>query len=242
MKFWILFCLVCSLSVLSSCKKDDNSQKISAATPKLSFQLKYEVDGQMVYTDTILYSTAAGYPYSIVTLYYYLSQISLIKSDGTPVLVKDYQYASFLDATTNFFSVYSPPKGSYSGIRFNIGIDAAHNVPDSLPANSDNNNMIWPLFMGGGFHFLKFEGKFSDSMGTYGFAMHLGKNQNLVTVILDKNFTIGDSDVLLGLTMNLNKWFQNPYNYDFIIDGNYSMSNPDAMTKLSVNGKDVFHF
>ena len=228
-------------SLLFTCKKDVTPQS-PAPDPKLTFALKYEVDGQAVVADTIIYITDAGYPYSVVTLNYFLSQINLIKTDGTPVLVMDYQYASLKDAGTNSFTITSAPKGNYKGIRFNIGIDSVHNRTDGLPATTNNNNMIWPAFMGGGYHIMKLEGYFSDSSGTFGYSMHLGMNDYLVTVDLTKNFTISENDISLQLTMNLNEWFRNPQIYDFNVDGNYSMGNSSAMAKLSANGKDVFHF
>ncbi len=223
-----------------ACKKEEVIEP--EKTGNIRFSLGYEADGQTIVTDTIKYPIDAGYLISVATLDYYLSEIKLIRYDGVEVTVKDFHYASLKDAATNDISCSAPLQGSYKGIRFNIGIDSAHNVPDGLPNTTDNNNMIWPIPMGGGYHFMKFEGYFSDSTGTFGYAMHLGKNENLVKVQLDTNFTIGDNAINIPLVMNVNEWFRNPYIYDFNVDGNYSMSSGPAMDKLKSNGTDVFHF
>ncbi|HQW24014.1 MAG TPA: hypothetical protein PLI47_11990, partial [Bacteroidia bacterium] len=223
-----------------ACKKEEVA--VPDKTGNISFSLGYEADGQAIITDTIKYPIDAGYLISVVTLNYYLSEVKLIRSDGVEVLVKDFHYASLNDTATNVVSCSSALQGTYKGISFNIGIDSAHNVPDGLPNTTDNNNMIWPIPMGGGYHFMKFEGYFSDSTGTFGYAMHIGKNENLVKINLDKNFTIGDNAINIPLIMNVNEWFRNPYIYDFNVDGNYSMSSGPAMDKLKSNGSDVFHF
>lgn len=235
----ILFSVVI-IAFFSSCKKEEVATPEKTST--IDFSLDYEADGQPIVTDTIQYPIDAGYLISVVTLNYYLSEIKLIRSDGSSVLVKDYHYASLKDASTNSFSGGQVLQGTYTGISFNIGLDSAHNVPDGLPNTTDNNNMIWPVPMGGGYHFMKFEGYFTDSTGSYGYAMHIGKNENLVKVQLDTNFTIGENATHLPLIMNLNEWFRNPYIYDFNVDGNYSMSSAPAMAKLKANGTDVFHF
>jgi hypothetical protein len=242
MKIRTLFLVAGMIVFFSACKKDDEALPTPVPPNNLNFSLSYEVDGQAAVADTILYTTDAGYPYSVVSLRYYLSEITLIKSDGTPVAIKAYHYASLTDATTKTFSISAPPQGSYKGISFNIGIDSVHNVADGLPINNANIDMIWPEPMGGGYHFMKFEGYYTDSTGTYGYAMHLGNNANIVTIALDTNFTIGTGDLSMPLIMNLNEWFRNPAIYDFNIDGNYSMSSPAAMAKLTSNGHDVFHF
>ena len=99
--------------------------------------------------------------------------------------------------------------------------------------------MEWPDGMGGGYHFLKFEGHFVDSGNTFGFAMHIGTNNYLVNGKLWARITLGDGVNTLNVGMNMNEWFKNPAVYDFNMDGNYSMSSMMAMEKLMMNGADV---
>ena len=49
--------------------------------------------------------------------------------------------------------------------------------------------MAWPTAMGGGYHFMKVEGHYLDTSNTIqGFAIHLGKNNNLVNVLINQYF------------------------------------------------------
>jgi len=206
----------------------------------LAFTISYQVDGLPLLFDTLLYTNDAGNPYSVYKLEYFLTQISLVRLDGSEVIVKDYQYLSAGDPATNHFVIENVPEGNFYGIRFNIGVDPAHNVTGGLPNTEDNNNMEWPVPMGGGYHHMKLEGHFMLHDTLYGFAMHLGKNENLVKVKIMSPVAINHSNVNYGMVMNLNEWFRNPSVYDFNTDGNYSMSDTLAMHKLSANGTDVF--
>ena len=100
--------------------------------------------------------------------------------------------------------------------------------------------MEWPVVMGGGYHFMMFEGHFIDSTGTPGFAMHLGTSASLCPVSIQQTLSIGQADKEIRLSMNINEWFRNPAIYDFNVDGNYIMGNVQAMSKLAANGVDVF--
>jgi hypothetical protein len=187
-----------------------------------------------------MYFNDAGNHYSVYRLVYYLSQISLIKSDNSTILLKDYQYLDASVDSTNQFSIKKVPDGNYIGICFNIGIDSVHNITGALPNTTDNLNMEWPVLMGGGYHFMKLEGHFSDTSGLPGFNMHLGRNVNLVPVKIYSPVSFNHNNLTYRLSMNLNEWFRNPSVYDFNIDGNYSMNNMMAMQKLCLNGTDVF--
>ena len=228
------------LTLMISCKKESITEPSSTGTINLS--IGYEADGNSIQLDSIMYPLDSGCRISIETLHYYLSEIKLIRSDGLEVLIKNFQYVSIRKPETNVFSSGLILQGEYKGVKFNFGLDSLHNIPDGLPNSTESNNMIWPVPMGGGYHFMKFEGHFTDSSGTFGYAMHLGKNENLFTIQLDTNFVIGDNALNIPLVMNLNEWFRNPYIYDFNIDGNYSMGSSAAMAKLKANGVDIFHF
>jgi hypothetical protein len=100
--------------------------------------------------------------------------------------------------------------------------------------------MAWPDMMGGGYHFMKLEGSYVDSTGTYGYAMHVGKNAYLVNCTMSHHFDLNTGLNAKELVMNVNEWFKNPAIYDFNVDGNYSMGVMAAMTKLKNNGTDIF--
>jgi hypothetical protein len=211
---------------------------------EMVFDVSYKVDNVPLSMNNTYYVNKAGNPYNVTKLVYYISKLSFIKSDGSLIEILDYHYIDAAIGESNKFSLKDIPKGDYQGIAFNVGLDSIHNISGSLPVNNENNNMIWPDFMGGGYHFMKLEGYFKDSTGdTYGYDMHLGTNISLVPIKLYKNISVMEEGTIpIHLTMNINEWFVNPYTYDFNKDGNYIMGNVNAMKTIANNGIDIFNF
>jgi hypothetical protein len=241
----LLFVAIC-LGLLSSCKTDtkEAGPQPTPVTSSMLFKISYAVDAYPLIFDSLMYYNDAGNHYSVTHLEYFLSQISLIKSDSSPVLIKDYQYLNADLAKTNQFTITDIPEGNYIGVTFNIGVDAAHNVTGGLPNISENNFMEWPVPMGGGYHFMKFEGDFLRNDTLFGFTLHLGRNENLVKVNMYSPVSLTHSTMNYTLVMNVNEWFRNPASappgYDLIVDGSSSMGDSLAMAKLALNGTHVF--
>jgi hypothetical protein len=228
------------LTVLAgySCRKDKTLQPSN--TGQVQVQIRYNFDGQKAIADTVNYTCAAGYKMSFTRLQYYLSGIRFYKSDGGIISLADVHYVSFKDSATNSFTC-TLPKGDYAAVSFNIGLDSAINKTGFLPSTNENLNMEWPDMMGGGYHFLKLEGYYIDATGRFGYAVHLGKNKNLVSIpALLKIFTISNNTNSISLDMNIAEWLKNPVVYDFDKDGNFTMNNDAAMAKIATNGTDVF--
>lgn len=239
MKKSILF-LVFGLLAFSACKKDKEDTLPTTTQNSVTIQLSHAVDGLNFYYDSLLYTNAAGNHYEVTRLWYYLSRVCLIRADSSLLLLKEYQFVDGAVPSTHSMKINDVAEGTYIGISYQIGIDSVLNQTDSLPATTENQNMAWPDPMGGGYHFLKLEGRFQDSTAMPGFAMHIGTNAFLVHGKIYTPVTIGSGDKTLNMQMNLNEWFRNPDIYDFNVDGNYSMSSMMAMDKLMRNGADVF--
>ncbi|MBS1765495.1 MAG: hypothetical protein JSS90_11065 [Bacteroidetes bacterium] len=234
MKTKALLILIIAASVFAGCKKEKDSGTVT-------INLKYSVDGVLLEFDTMKYNNQAGNHYSVTRLEYYLSNITFYKSDGSFFKTDLIQYVNARTSSTNQMVFNDIPNGNYTGITFNIGIDSAHNYTYSLPTTTENNNMLWPEPMGGGYHFMKLEGYFEDAGSTPGFATHIGTNHCLVNINHPENFSVKGNDNNLTLTMNINEWYKNPETYDFNTDGGYSMGNMMAMMKIVRNGSDVFN-
>lgn len=243
---WItkLMILLLSITTISSCKKDVTTPPETPVTQSgIKLSVAYNIDNVSLYTDSFLYTSAAGYNYSINRFQYYLTNIKLIKPDSSEILVATSHYFDAFDSTTATITAPSIPAGNYIGFKFNIGVDSVLNYWDSLPVTVENTNMLWPLLMGGGYHFLKFEGSYKDAGNEYGYAMHLGTNACLIPIALSKNITVTANNALtVNMTMNISEWLKNPNTFDFNVDGNYIMGNATAMGKITQNGKDVFSF
>lgn len=241
-RFFYLVFFIIAFVLFSGCKKDEKDSNVTPTPvyPALNIKILFEIDGEQLLFDSIKYTNAASYLYSVNSMVFYLSRISLIKPDSQVVSVKDWLYVDALDPQTYELTISSVPEGNYIGMTFNIGLDSVQNVTGGLPATIENLAMEWPVPMGGGYHFLKLEGYFADSGSTPGYAVHLGNNISLCPVKLSGNFCIGSGCSKLTLVLNVNEWFQSPSIYDFNIDGNYTMGNMSVMTKISQNGYNVF--
>lgn len=227
-----------------SCTKTQTAVE-EPVVPKgiLNIQISHEVDGKGLVFDSMLYRNKANNFYSVSRVNYYITNVKLWGKNNN-----DYLFDSimFIDASLKQINLILSrvPVGNYQSISFNIGIDAARNIHNAIPNNPENISMLWPDVMGGGYHFLKLEGKYLDSVNVEkGIAIHIGLNSSLVL----QNPIIKDMSVLenktasLALAMNLNEWFTNPYTFDFNKDGNYTMGDSTAMNHIKNNGNDVFY-
>lgn len=235
-----LVVLAIGLVLVSGCKRDEDEEPAPTDT-SFNVRLEFHMDGVPLEFDTMKFQTAAGYPYSVDRLQFYLSAFEFERNDGSKVTSDEVVYVDAFENKGILFKLTKIPQGTYKSATFLVGLDSLHNITGALENNLDNMNMAWPTMMGGGYHFMKFEGYYTSNDTAYGFAMHMGKNQHLVHTGVTKNMVINNASDTLKLRMNLNEWFKNPHIYDFNIDGSGSMYNDAAMLKLKENGADVFN-
>ncbi|MDZ4666708.1 MAG: MbnP family protein [bacterium] len=225
------------------CKKEEVKPiPVHLPNTSLALNIDHNCDGAPLLFDTLNYQNLAGIKYSATRLEYYISGIRLFK--GETAVFTSSQIA-YMNGRNNNQKISIPnlPVGNYTGIQFYIGIAPAQNISNSLDNTPENINMQWPEVIGGGYHYLKFEGRYLDSANVnQGFTMHIGTNEMLVEhhKIL-YNFSVEEAVTkTLNLSMNVNEWFKNPYTYNFNKDGNYTMAIPALMTILKNNGYDTF--
>jgi hypothetical protein len=223
-------------SVFVSCKKE-NSQ---IETGSIKVMLHYTVDQQPLIFDSLIYSNKAGNIFSVTHLEYYISDVKLIDKNANEIIRKNVHYINARTESTNQFTISNVSLQDYSSILFKIGLKSDTNKTGYLPPTIENQNMSWPDPMGGGYHFLKLEGHYIDSLtAILGYAMHLGTNTCLVNCRIDKPFSVNSKNQTLDLEMNINEWFENPNIYDLNLGG-YIMGNQTQMLKIAQNGGDVF--
>ncbi|MFI5221643.1 MAG: MbnP family protein [Bacteroidia bacterium] len=239
-----IYFIILVLFLATSCTRNntDNPQP-TVNTGNLVIQAGYRFDNSSpILFDSIMYTNAANFKMSISRMQYYLSGFVFYKSDGSTFNANQVAYFDAKDSNFSSVKIGNIPFGDYTGLSFYLGVDPANNISNKLPTTAENINMAWPDLMGGGYHFIRLEGNYIDTTTVYGFALHVGKNANLVTIPkLIKSFSIGTTDATIQLKMNISEWFKNPAIYDFDKDGNFSMGDSLAMRKLMLNGTDVFN-
>lgn len=208
---------------------------------KAQFTLQIKSGPYIMEWDTVKYVNAAGNKYAVHTVNMYISNIIMKTSDGKKYTSNKIFYLDPLTAEKNKFLLDSIPPGAYTEITFYLGIDGTRNKTLALPPSTDNLNMSWPDMMGGGYHFLKLEGYYLDVLNVkQGFAVHLGKNENLPTIKLTQAMNQKYWDHKYTLSFDVNEVFANPYSYNFNVDNNYTMADSLAMNKIKTNISDAF--
>ena len=235
----IIAITICMMVVISCRKTNTNPTVVHKGS--INLELSYNVNGQPLIFDSMMYTNAAGNKYSVEKIHYYLSDLvfyanGIVKHRSDSVIYIDARKSSYSN-----IKITDIPVSNFDSISFNIGLNSTKNISNSLSPTSENVNMGWPDMMGGGYHFLKLEGHWKDNATTVGYAMHIGNSKFVIKGGVKHSMAIeSNKTVSLKMDMNINEWFANPHTYDLDKDGVYSMGNMPLMKKLSENGSNVF--
>lgn len=241
LKYFTVIAVAGAFALTAGCSRDEDGPDPVPSDPSFNVKLDFEVDGEPLVFNQELYVNEAGSSYAVDRIQLYVSAFEFQKIDDSWLKSDEVIYVDVKDGKGIRFRLNKIPQGIYKSVKFLVGLDSAHNITDALPNTVDNVNMAWPDMMGGGYHHMKFEGNYTDGGNSFGFAMHIGRNEYVVPVGVQKQMAVQNASDTLRLRMNLNEWFRNPHVYDFNTDGNYSMGNAAAMLKLAQNGVDVFN-
>ena len=221
------------------------------------FKFAHYVDNQPAIWDSMMYVNAAGNPYQVNDVEYFISNITLHRSDGTSKLITSksiYYIDSGISSTQTWNVSDEIPVGSYNSISFTFGIDSVHNI-SNIFVNFPEDGMFWPEPMGGGYHMMKLNGKYKNPAGdsVFNFNTHIGKGRVIVgadTTMVNNSFTASlpsssftltkDATKEIEIIMNIDSWYKTPNIYDHNIYGQNIMSNQTAMGMIVQNGFDVF--
>lgn len=241
-KIYLMPGILLVLILINACNKDDDPEIEPA---NLDIHLLHFVDNQNLLPDKITYENAYGNNYSVVRLQYFVSDFILHQAGAEDVLIDTAFYID-LEITESFVLNLpgSIPTGNYTGISFVFGLDEEKNVSGNFP-NPPENNMEWPLALGGGYHYMKLEGKIDSAGSISNYQAHTGPtdgNQNYAKISLpNAPFSIGNAENTIFIKMNINNWWNNPkilnlHNMTMV------MGNQQVQEELKANAQDVFSF
>ena len=250
-----LLTLICSVIIAAACNKPKNNGD-------LSVNVDYSINGKPLVTDTLCYTNEAGNRFMVTEIQWFMSDIQLLDEEGKWHTLKQRDALdSIAQLTENIFYIDTDiPEsqtlhakkvsvGHYSALRFTFGLDERDNESGRFndPPESE---MFWPDVLGGGYHYMKLNGKFSDEGRLKPLAIHLGIGQNTdctefyhnyFIVQLPIDFTVTENaENQIDLTMIVDNWFRNPNTIDFNAYGSGIMQSQTAQRLLSGNGKNVF--
>ncbi len=261
-KLKILFPIlsITALCLLYSCGDDT----ITPETPvgKLKFEFVHLVDNSELVFDSLLYYNEAGNNYLINEIQYFISDIRITGEDGSSMDLNEWNDIYYVDTDLQSSQELKFKEditiGTYSMISFTMGLIDSQN--ESLMfVNPPQSFMFWPENLGGGYHYLKLNGKWINDdnlLAPYNF--HLGRGQiyhsypDSITGFIDNSFRVEmqnseynidtDQTTTIIINMNVDRWFSNPNKYDHNHWGGDIMQNQDAMNEAAENGHDVFTY
>ncbi len=240
----------------SSCHKKTPKND---AGGKLILIFQHSVGEQPIKTDTMEYVNAAGNPYLISEIQYFISDVCLHKNNGDSLLLNKWEDIHYVDTDlpdTWYYSIKDTiPACKYSSISFTFGINKEKNK-SLMFVNPPESDMFWPEYLGGGYHYMKLNGKWRDTdnvIRPYNFHLGIGQIydstgeitgfvQNYFKVSLpNSSFSIGNGQVLQVIVdMDVNEWFEDPNIFNFNVWGGNIMQNEAAMHIACENGHNVF--
>ncbi len=233
-KAWLIILL--SLLVASCAKKEENGF--------VDICVDYSVNNEPLITDTLCYHNEAGNEFLITEIQWFVSKWELQDEQGRWIASDRIFYIDTNIPESQILRMDSIPIGKYKKVRFTFGLDESDNLSGRF-SDPPESNMFWPEPLGGGYHYMKLNGKFVNEAGQLvPLNIHLGRlheEDNHFVVELPIDFIITEStENQLHLTMIIDNWFRSPNLYDFNEYGSAIMQNPTAQRILKENGNDVF--
>lgn len=183
------------------------------ATGAVTLAFAHQVGGAPVAMGSAMpYTNVAGNQFGVTLVRYFISDVALTYGDGTVRTLAGAHYVDHDEAATRSYLLAADlPVGPLASVSFVMGLPPALNVTGAFPGPPES-LMEWPVMMGGGYHHLKFEGRYVDSTGApFNYKVHsggLGGADNSFAVTLDASgHAVAADGTTLTLEMNLERWF-----------------------------------
>ncbi len=239
--------LITLIFAFISCNNDDDNTPENV-TITIKFSQNWDGDDvSEANFGTTNYTNEHGEVMKIIKLRYLISRIVLHNSNGDDVEIEGYNLIDLTDENTLTFAENTEiPPGTYTSISFIYGFNEADNI-DGEYVDLNSASWNWPGMLGGGYHFMQFEGTFLDTDGNpQPYAYHNGTarvsdgvfEQNFISVNID-GFSFSN-DATIDIKMNIAEWFKNPNIWDLNNLSIDLMGNYDAQIMMNENGRSVF--
>lgn len=237
-----------------SCKNDDESGTPQAENVSVAFQFTQNWDGAEIansdYGSTV-YTNEHGEELKLSKLVYLMSDITFTATDGTVYDAGDY---NLIDARNGSGLTFTPdieiPEGTYN-VSLTYGFDDEDNIDGAyLDLNSSDGSWSVPAMLGGGYHFMRMEGFYTnDASEETAFQFHNIRaaqpgTDPLVTTDTSIPVDLGQITIEQGTTievkMDVSEWFKNPNVWNLNDLYEVLMPNYVAQIMMNANGQTVF--
>jgi len=241
--------LLTTVFFVSSCKKEDD--KVSYGKVILKFE--HKIDSNVVEFNIMKYVNEAGNQYQISNVQWFISDFTLYKKGQSPFVVKHTTTSHYIDtdipASQSWEITDDIPEGVYDSMSFIFGFTPSENS-SFMFVNYPENAMWWPENLGGGYHYMKLNGFWKDTVDfkrAFNFHMGIGRVINGIDTSFEHNYfkvsfltsiTLTSSKIKeITVAMNIDEWFKNPHIWDFNYWGPAIMENETAMRIAKENGE-----
>lgn len=219
-RFLALFSIF--LFMLCSCKKSSQNYGY------VRFVFEHQWNDSIVKIDgTTEYTNKAGNILTFENLEYFISDLS-INGASMEVFMPDAHYIRDDQGNSIKLMTHQVPTGNYQSIRFTFGLDQDKNRSNRF-SESPKKDMFWPENMGGGYHFLKLDGKWKnpEDAANQGFGLHLGtlKKDFYDTIWTKSVVTQQDSIARIDTIV---RWFTN--HFPVLIAKNFDVKTDEITT------------
>lgn len=186
---------LCSI-FFSSCKKNDTPEDPVTPTGTFSFHLHTYIEDNEVDLYNIPYSTHEGRSISLSLAQLYISDVEIVKLDGSIHSFPNTKLLKVLDTDT--YLIGEAPVGNYKMLRFKVGLSPEMNIPHT--SNFSDSVMWLSKTVKDGYAFLNVRGKIdtSENMNEpmVPFSYKIGTAVHYKQVIMpEKGFTIVAGEV-----------------------------------------------
>lgn len=238
-------------------EKDDGSCVYPAEeieTPEvkksmLTFNFTHNFDGLPVSAanfNQFNYVNLDGDTMSITRLRYLISDITLYKANGDSVVLDGYQLFDLSQPMTLSYMPGEADWGSYTAVGFTWGFDSLDNQQNYLDLNSASWN--WPMMIGGGYHFMQFDGQFLNAGVPQPFNFHNGTASSMSVHEANHSYiklpgvSLNERYASIEVKMNIAEMFKNPYTWDFNTYSTMLMPNYTAQKLIQKQMYSVFSY
>ena len=186
---------IAATALLTSCKKDDANFNATVKGP-LSVEFDNIAGSSNLQLSTGMYTNASAENFTVTKLKYYVSNFSLVKTDGSVYTVPQDSSYFLIDESVNEgqLATLQVPEGEYKTLSFTLGVDSLRSTMDIarrtgvLDPTADGGDMYWGW--NSGYIFFKMEGT-SAAAGMGGnFMYHIGGFGGFTTATLNNLKTI----------------------------------------------------
>ena len=241
--------IICIFFALNSCSQD---RDISLSPVAITLNFSHSWDGIEITNadfNELKFTNENEQDLSIERLRYLISEISLTHESGVVTVLDEYNLVDLTNTKgLSFTTSETILPGDYTSVSFRFGFSNEYNIDGAYPdLNTTNFNV--PAALGGGYHFMQFDGKYRDIT-----SVEAPFNYHVISAIdpsntndpKDTSFSLNIGAATIGgntniqIEMDVSEWFKNPTmwnlnEYDINLMGNY-----DVQLLMNQNGSSVF--